>query len=714
MDIQPNDPTLRQRAEDPNQHIQHSDKAVEPEDNKAPDDRSPRIPGSDSVHCPKCCGSNIYITVVEPGSTRLYQCEQCRTGFSVEAGTFARGRQVLAVQGSGWRKLDEAGLRDARLIQIVGIIGDLLPRQFDAAGNGQPSVLQPLLERTPGEPEGSQMPVAAGSETTETETEEATASQANDSAPVQAGAQSAATAENPSPDVGAKPQSGKGRQKPGPKNKFDAYWDTDIVPLLEKDPDSKFTADGILNILIDRYPGAIDVNRSINAFKNLADVLRGMINKWRADHDRVVPKRKRKGSKSRASKDPQKHKHKTSGSKPRASKDSKKPNGRRRPRKRGPGQEAQVDFTHLNQLGVKVQGYPVPPLLFNYRFSHSGWTYAEAFGGETVAALSQGFQNALAQSGGVPQRLHRDSHGSAIYCGRPIPPFDVVLDHYGLKLTLSDPGSPWQNGGVERSNGLIKHNLEQILLERGSLDFASLPEFQAVVQRAVRWMNRKLKVRKALAEEREQLRPLPTGTVPSYKPVKRSVKLGWIHLYGCFYGVPYGVGKQVFVRMYDDRIEVYREDPEKHPEDNPKPVKTWSRSHSQGTAQIDFHRVLRALLSAEPTAFKQLPEGVKEAMFPAPAFKETYQRLKTWCVQEVYRNKRRVGVAPDTKKLETHAAYEYFRILDLAADPASEWQVDQALQRLLASGDPFYVEDVERLIQSSPEGAHGFGSRPLH
>ena len=285
MDIQANGPTPRQRAEDPNQQIPHSDELLEPEDNKAHDDRSPGIPGSQGLHCHHCCGSNIYITVVEPGSTRLYRCEQCRTGLSFEAATFASGRQIPAVQGSVWWILNEAKLRDAHLVPIVEIMVEGLLRQFDVTSNGQPSVLQQPLEHILDEPEVSQMPddgalptetegqpsqepVAAGSETTETEKEEATASQAKSSAPIPSGGQSASTAGNPSPGVGAKPQSGKGRQKPGPKNKFDTYWDTDIEPLLEKDPDSKFTADGILNILMDRYPGAINVNRSQNAFKN--------------------------------------------------------------------------------------------------------------------------------------------------------------------------------------------------------------------------------------------------------------------------------------------------------------------------------------------------------------------------------------------------------------------------------------------------------------
>ena len=116
-----------------------------------------------------------------------------------------------------------------------------------------------------------------------------------------------------------------------------------------------------------------------------------MINKWRADHDIVVPTRKKK----RASKDPKKLKRKGSVSKPPASKYPKKAKRRSRPRKRGPGQEAQVDFTHLNHLGITVQGSPEPPQLFVYRLSYSGWTYAEAFGGETVAALSKGFKTLL-------------------------------------------------------------------------------------------------------------------------------------------------------------------------------------------------------------------------------------------------------------------------------------------------------------------------------
>lgn len=639
MDIQPTDPTPRQRAEEPNQH-------------------------------------------------------QPRT---------EEGGEISAGQGSAWSNPDASRLGETPHISDVDTELVLSPRQVVAASNGQPSVLRQPPESTPGESESSRMadagalpprterqlskePVAAEGAARETEHEDSESFEAPDPPPTDTGAQLAATDQSPSAGTraGAKPQSSRRRNEPRSDNPSHRFWHQDIVPLLEADHDNTLNAAGIVRILMERHPEAFDDRKSDKAIENMADSLRPWIKRWRMANGRLPSEDEAGSAKSPASKDQNNRRSKG------------------RLWKHKPGQEIQVDFTHIDTLEITIQGESKLPLLFTARLPYSGWTYVEVFGGETVAALSRGLQNAFRMLGGVPKRVRKDRHVSAIWHGRPIPPFDLVRDHYGFRLKLIKQRSPWQNGSIERLNGTIKGFLKQILQARGSRDFGSRQEFDKAVQRAVNWNNRKPAVQRKLKEERMAMRSLPKGAVPSYKTVEQNVgKYGWIKLYGYFYSVPPGMGKRVLVRMYDDKIEVYREDPNHPLAVCLQPVIIWPRSNDPSKASID-HRHVLPRLAGKPTALNGFPKEVKAEMFPRRSFMETHRKLKKWCRLPAYRTKRRPWAPPGWGKWEGHSEYEYVRVLALCVDPNREEEVDQILQGLLATGQPFYYQDVEELMTASP------------
>ena len=80
-----------------------------------------------------------------------------------------------------------------------------------------------------------------------------------------------------------------------------------------------------------------------------------------------------------------------------------------------PGVMGISDFTELKGVEVTIQGKPYEHLLYHYRLAYSGWRYAQVIeGGESFIALSEGLQNALAASGGVP-RQHRTDSLTAAY-----------------------------------------------------------------------------------------------------------------------------------------------------------------------------------------------------------------------------------------------------------------------------------------------------------
>ena len=147
-----------------------------------------------------------------------------------------------------------------------------------------------------------------------------------------------------------------------------------------------------------------------------------------------------------------------------------------------PGREAQVDFTHCTELGVTIRGEAFSHLMFHFVLSHTGWSYAEVYFGETFVALVQGLQGALWSLGGVAQVVRtaylsaathelRDSSGRATNIR-----YKTVLAHYGLEPTRTNPRSSHENGVAERGHRRLKHAMDQALILRGSCDFESQGE----------------------------------------------------------------------------------------------------------------------------------------------------------------------------------------------------------------------------------------------
>ncbi len=77
-----------------------------------------------------------------------------------------------------------------------------------------------------------------------------------------------------------------------------------------------------------------------------------------------------------------------------------------------PGERAQSDFTHMEDLGVTIAGEPFPHLVYHFVLTYSNVEAASICFSETFEALAEGIEKALWQIGGVPQQ-HRTDHLSA-------------------------------------------------------------------------------------------------------------------------------------------------------------------------------------------------------------------------------------------------------------------------------------------------------------
>ena len=79
-----------------------------------------------------------------------------------------------------------------------------------------------------------------------------------------------------------------------------------------------------------------------------------------------------------------------------------------------PGVQALSDFTHMNRKEVIVNGLIFKHMLYHFRLIYSKWSYVKVIqSGESFQALSEGLQEALLALGGAPKEHRTDSLSAA-------------------------------------------------------------------------------------------------------------------------------------------------------------------------------------------------------------------------------------------------------------------------------------------------------------
>src|SRR5262245_57950037 len=59
-----------------------------------------------------------------------------------------------------------------------------------------------------------------------------------------------------------------------------------------------------------------------------------------------------------------------------------------------PGRLGASDFTHMDELGVTIQGQPFPHLVYHFVLTYSNWEHVSLCFSESFASLAEGSQNA--------------------------------------------------------------------------------------------------------------------------------------------------------------------------------------------------------------------------------------------------------------------------------------------------------------------------------
>ena len=229
-----------------------------------------------------------------------------------------------------------------------------------------------------------------------------------------------------------------------------------------------------------------------------------------------------------------------------------------------PGEVGFSDFTHFKQAVVTIGRKPFVHLLYHYRLAYSGWQYVQVIqGGESFVALSEGIQNAFSACGGAPKE-HRTDSLSAAYKnlgGRTDSEvtqlYDKLCTHYRLQPTRNNRGIAHENGSVESPHGHFKNRLHQAMLLRGSCDFKSVADYQALIEQVVGKLNQMSHER--YEQERLLLQPLPAYRSVDYEVLSVRVKSSSAITVRCVtYTVPSRlIGLRVTVHLHHDRLKVF-------------------------------------------------------------------------------------------------------------------------------------------------------------
>lgn len=331
-----------------------------------------------------------------------------------------------------------------------------------------------------------------------------------------------------------------------------------------------------------------------------------------------------------------------------------------------PGRLSASDFTHMEELGITIQGQSFPHLIYHFVLTYSNWETGMVCFSESFESLCEGLQDAVWQLGRVPYRHRTDRLSTAVnnvtnpaeFTER----YQALLRYYGIEGERIQARQAHENGDIEQRHYRFKRALEQELLLRGSRDFASMEDYQKFLRGLFERLNAGRRAR--LAEEIAVMKELPDRRMESYKRERVKVDSGsLIYADRNVYSVPSRlIGEQVEARLYLNRVEVWY---------GQKKVAEVPRLRGRKKHRIDYRHIIDWLVR-KPGAFANY--RYRDELFPTTRFRMAFDALEA--------------------RLGARSSREYLRILELAAKE-SEAKVDEALHRLLADGGAVTANAVE-------------------
>jgi hypothetical protein len=339
-----------------------------------------------------------------------------------------------------------------------------------------------------------------------------------------------------------------------------------------------------------------------------------------------------------------------------------------------PGERCQSDFTYMNKLNITIDGECFNHLLYHFVLPYSNWESGTICFSESFESISEGFQNALWELGGVPKKHQTDSLSAAVRKAGNKEEFtdrySALLNHYKIEGQKTNPVSPNENGSIEQRNYRFKRALDQSLYLRGSRNFTSRKEYSEYLGKLFEQLN--MGRQKRFKEEISKLSCLPKEKLDSVKRTNVKVSKGsTVRVNHNVYSVKSRlIGQEVGIRLYVERLEVWY---------GQKCIDKLPRIKGSGKCRIDYRHIIDWLVR-KPGAFSNYV--YREEMFPSHRFRLAFDILE--------------------EKNPARSNKEYLGILYLAARE-NEAKVERILGCLLDEGEEITAGKVKELLTEDNE-----------
>jgi len=337
-----------------------------------------------------------------------------------------------------------------------------------------------------------------------------------------------------------------------------------------------------------------------------------------------------------------------------------------------PGVLCESDFTHMNDLGVMVEGLPFDHMIYHFVLTYSNWETGTICFSESFGSLSEGLQNALWQLGGVPKQHRTDRLSAAV--NKPshpeefTPHYQALQNYYSFEGCKIQARCPNENGDIEQRHHRFKRALDQALMLRGSREFATVNDYKIFLRQLFDQLNAGRTQR--FNEELPLLKALPPKRLDDKRAYKVRVgRSSTISILNNTYSVHSRLIKEnIEVRVGAEHLEIWYAQ---------KQVDRMPRLHGDGKHRINYRHVIDWLVR-KPGAFENY--RYKNNMFPTSNFRIAYDQLaKQHSIRQ--------------------ASKEYLRILHLAATE-SETHVDRILLFFCHNDQPISYDTVKSQLTS--------------
>lgn len=286
------------------------------------------------------------------------------------------------------------------------------------------------------------------------------------------------------------------------------------------------------------------------------------------------------------------------------------------------GVQGMSDFTHPDTK-ITIAGVEFKHIIYQFVLTHSHHRYAQVMqGGESFSALSEGLQNAFAHIGGVPQESKTDSLSAAFknaYEEKTLTDnYNKLCQHYGLKAIRNTKGVSHENGSVETANRALKHRIDQAMKLRGSNDFATIQDYQKLIDAQVKRLNKRSVSR--FAKEQKALRPLPKYRFMDYEEIATKVTTSsTITIKRTLYSVPSKlIGANLKILLYHDKLECYV-----GTNKITTLARVYTRKDQPRARLINYKHIIDSLVK-KPQAFRY--SQLQEDLFPSELYKQLWKQ----------------------------------------------------------------------------------------